>query len=170
MVLVPIVWGQGDLERKYAEVANYLGGEQEAIDDSCYEISSYLNNARVGNNYIFMVNSCQIVYWLSDARYPTRYIHPSDPLKKEYMLQAIDGPGATRLRELETILRKKPEYIIWRQHIWPQPKKELANFLKSAINSDFTIVEEIDNHLIYKRKENINPIKNRQNRPTGDTQ
>ncbi|MDD5759371.1 MAG: glycosyltransferase family 39 protein [Desulfobulbaceae bacterium] len=153
LALLPFLCGQGNLMTKHSKVINHLIGESKTIDDPCGDISAYLNKIGVANRYILMMNSCQIVYWQTGAKYPTKYIHPSDLLEKEYMLQAIDGPDATRENELKEILEKRPKFIIWRRDKWPQPNKTLDTILRYNLDLFYTIDTEMAGHIIYKMKE-----------------
>jgi 4-amino-4-deoxy-L-arabinose transferase-like glycosyltransferase len=139
---------------KYRQVASRLvNGRQPLMDDTCYKIAGFLEDRGVENQYIYMLNECHIVYWLTGSRYPTRYIHPSNIFKREYMLKIIDGPGTTKEGELQKILSRKPAFIVYKQKGWPQPKGEFKDILMKELKEKYTLVKVIDKYSkIYERK------------------
>jgi len=143
---------QGNVITHYKEISSRLIQKQPLLNDSCYKIVRFLKNENVKDQYIYMVNSCQIVYWLTENRYPTKYVHPSNLLLKEYMLKIIDGPNATKEKELLKILSKSPQFIIWKQTLWPEQLEEFKKILDNEIQANYKLIKTIDNYYyLYKR-------------------
>lgn len=125
----------------------------EDLDDTCDEIAEYLNEDGVMGRYVYMVNNCHIVYFLTKSKYPTRYIHPTDIIKYDYMLKAVDGPEATDDKELQKILLKKPAFIVYKAGRWPTPDDSFREMLFIELKKEYRLVKVIsDNYFIYKRK------------------
>jgi hypothetical protein len=133
--------------------------KQPLLNDSCYKITRFLKDADVKDQYIYMVNSCQIVYWLTENRYPTKYIHPSNLLLKEYMLKIIDGPNATKEKELLKILSKSPQFIIWKQTSWPQQLEDFKKILDNEIHFNYKLINTIDIYYHIYRRESPKQVK-----------
>ena len=127
-------------------------------DDTCFRIARFLNDKGVRGRYIYMVNSCQIDYWLTGSLIPTKYIHPSNLLlrEREYMLKGIDGSGASREKELESILEKYPKFIVFRNDLWPEDLRSLKVLIDRKMASSYQLVDTIDAHYeIYELKEHL---------------
>jgi len=149
---------QGNVLKYYKEIFSHYTHKQLPRNDSCFKIAKYLTTAGVKDKYIYMVNSCQIVYWLTESRYPTKYIHPSNLFLKEYMLKIIDGPNATKERELLKILGKNPAFIVYRKDLWPVQLESFKTILDEKLHTGYKLINIIDtDYLIYKSDE-FNPI------------
>lgn len=145
---------QGNVVKHYREIISHLIQKQPLFNDSCYKIADFLETKGVKDHYIYMVNSCQIVYWLTESRYPTKYIHPSNLLIKEYMLRIIDGPDATKEKELRAIFDKHPVFIIHRADLWPEKPESFKTILDFELRTNYELVKTIDTYyVIFKRRE-----------------
>ncbi|MDX2244486.1 MAG: glycosyltransferase family 39 protein [Leptolyngbyaceae cyanobacterium bins.302] len=72
-------------------------------------IAEYLNSKVKADDYIYVVDNAPIVYFLTNAKIPTRYAFPS------FLLLRPDLPNiisVNALAELDRILQKQPLYII----------------------------------------------------------
>jgi 4-amino-4-deoxy-L-arabinose transferase-like glycosyltransferase len=150
---------QENIFKNYREIFSQLMRKQPLLNDSCYKITRFLKDADVKDQYIYMVNSCQIVYWLTENRYPTKYIHPSNLLLKEYMLKIIDGPNATKEKELLKILSKSPQFIIWKQTSWPQQLEDFKKILDNEIHFNYKLINTIDIYYHIYRRESPKQVK-----------
>jgi len=147
---------QGNVVKHYREIVSRLIQKQPLFDDSCYRIARFLEMNNVRNHYIYMVNACQIAYWLTGSRYPTKYIHPSNLLLREYMLKIIDGPDATKEKELLAILDKRPLFIIHRKDLWPQQPESFQTILELELQAHYDLVKTVDTYyVIFKRRDGI---------------
>lgn len=163
VLLIIVVMGflyslQGNVLKYYAEMRSDLAEEKPIGDDTCSRIARFLNAEGVKDQYIYMVNSCQIDYWLTGSRCPTKYIHPSNILlrEREYMIKGIDGPGASREKELQAILEKHPKFIIYRNDLWPEDLRSFKDLLDRELISSYELVKTIDTHYeIYELKKNL---------------
>ena len=147
---------QGNVVKHYRVIFSHLIQKQPLFDDSCYKIADYLKRDGIESDFIYMVNSCQIVYWLTGSRYPTKYIHPSNLLIKEYMLRIVDGPDATKEKELRAIFDKHPLFIIHRADLWPEQPVEFKTMLDNELRAHYEHVKSIDTFQIYKRR--VSPL------------
>lgn len=144
---------QRNVAKYYKEIFLQFIHGQPLMNDSCYKIADFLRNEDVKGQYIYMVNSCQIVYWLTESRYPTIYIHPSNLLEKEFMLKLMDGPDASREKELLRILGKRPKFIIRKRASWPKHLDNFKSILENELEVNYGLTNIIDTYYyIYKRK------------------
>lgn len=137
----------------YREIASKVMLRQPLDDDTCYQIAEYLNKENVKGKYIYLLNNCHIVYFLTDSRLPTKYVHPTNIIKYDYMLKVIDGPEATDETELQKILLKKPAFIVYKDGSWPTPDDDFRKMLFIELDKQYRLVKVInDDHFIYRRK------------------
>jgi hypothetical protein len=144
---------QGNVMKYDKKIVTRIIQKKPLVDDSCYKIARFLNNENVKGQYIYMVNSCHIVNWLTESKYPTKYIHPSNLLEREYMIKIIDGPNATKEKELLNILSKNPAFIVLKQASWPEQLDRFEEILETEIGSNYELVQTINTfYHVYKRK------------------
>jgi hypothetical protein len=149
---------KGSVLKSYAELRSNLTEGRPIGDDTCSRIARFLNSQGVKDQYIYMADSCQIDYWLTGSRCPTKYIHPSNILlrEREYMIKGIDGPGASREKELQAILKKHPKFIVYRRDLWPEDLRSLKDLLDRELISSYELVKTIDMHYeIYELNRNL---------------
>lgn len=146
---------QGNVVKHYKKIISHIVGKQPLFDDSCYRIADFLRINGAENQYIYMVNSCQIVYWLTGSRYPTKYIHPTNLLLREYMLKIMDGPDATKEKELLAILDKRPLFIVHRSDLWPPDLETFKTLLDNELSANYEAVMSIDTYYQIYRRENL---------------
>lgn len=159
-IVLLMVLGLGFFHSLQHSVVKYYGALRANLiaqrplgDDTCARVARFLNARGAKGRYIYMVNSCQIVYWLTESRYPTKYIHPSNLLIKEYMLKVMDGPEATREGELRSILAKQPLFIAYRTDLWPKELERFKRILDDELKTRYELVQTIDMHYeIYSRR------------------
>jgi 4-amino-4-deoxy-L-arabinose transferase-like glycosyltransferase len=138
---------------RYIQVISRLYHRDTLVDDSCYRVARYLDEKNVRGKYIYMANRCQIAYWLTGAKHPTKYIHPTNLLFKEYLLKAIDGEDATGEKELMKILGRKPLFIVHKRELWPQPGENYKRILERVLTGKYELVKIIDTYYhIYRRR------------------
>lgn len=118
--------------------------------DKGYQLANYLTERNVSGKYIFVCGRYHIVYWLTDAKLPTRYVQPSN-LFREFYLKAIEGEQATVASEFNSIFKKKPVYVIVGGRC-SHNKKWALNF-SEEVQRNYELETRLDqNTLIYKRK------------------
>jgi 4-amino-4-deoxy-L-arabinose transferase-like glycosyltransferase len=89
----------------------HFKGEQYWKDTQA-ETAAYLMDRIKPEDYIYTVNGFPIVYFLTNAKIPTRYAFPP------FLVSRPDLPnitGVDALQELDRIFEKKPTYILVRQ-------------------------------------------------------
>lgn len=123
--------------------------------DKSATIAQYLQG-KVDKNYIYVFDDEPIIYYLTNAKIPTKYIFPDFILVEEFSKVA----GVDPIREFISILKKQPLYIIKRN----QGSGFIANnpayvgvdrYLKPYLKQDekfkssqqTTIRAELDRHL-----------------------
>jgi 4-amino-4-deoxy-L-arabinose transferase-like glycosyltransferase len=147
---------QDNVVRLYRELGTRFIQQQPLMDDSCYRIARFLEKNNAAGHYVYMVNACQISGWLAGSRYPTKYIHPSNMLLREYMLKIIDGPGATKEKELRAILEKHPLFIIHRTDLWPQQLADFRTILDRELQDNYALVATVDTtYVIFRRRDGM---------------
>lgn len=108
--------------------------------DTSALIAEYLKLRIKPNDYIYIVNDVPIVYFLTDAKIPTRYAFPP------FLLIQSDFPnitGVNPLEELNLILQKQPVYIIKRKTYtdlnYVNNNKIFLNKLNQALDKSYQI-------------------------------
>ncbi|MBF2026742.1 MAG: glycosyltransferase family 39 protein [Oscillatoriales cyanobacterium C42_A2020_001] len=111
-------------------------------------IAEYLKPNVKPNDYIYVVDNAPIVYFLVDAKIPTRYAFPP------FLLIRPDLPnitGVNSLEELERILQKQPTYIIkprtFQDLAQVDDNKNFINRLNQALEQSYrreTSIQEFD--------------------------
>jgi hypothetical protein len=154
LIITGLIYALHGRVMKYdREIVSRIIHHKPLVDDSCYEIARLLNKENVRGKYIYMVNSCHIVNWLTESKYPTKYIHPSNLLEREYMIKIVDGPNATKEKELLIILSKNPAFIVFKQASWPEQLNKFEEILDTEIEKNYEMVQTIDtSYNVYKRK------------------
>lgn len=112
-------------------------------------VAEYLKQAGAEGEVLFFT-SMQIGYWLTDARLPTKYAHPSN-IAKPYLLRAIDGDQATPLKELESIFAQQPLFVITPVAGVRYFPDELRAAFRQELEQRYTLVEQINGQRIYRR-------------------
>jgi len=154
VIIAGIVYAlQGSVLKHDSEIVSRIVLKKPLVDDSCYKIARLLNEENVRGKYIYMVNSCHVVNWLTESKYPTKYIHPSNLLEREYMIKIVDGPNATKEKELLNILSKNPAFVVYKQASWPEQLDKIKEILDNELQANYEALKTIDtDYHIYKRK------------------
>ena len=113
-------------------------------------IAEYLKPKINPSDYIYVVDSIPVVYFLTDAKIPSRYAFPP------FLLIQKDLPnitGVVPLEELNLILQKQPVYIIKRKIYtdisFVNDNKIFLNNLNQALDKSYhieTSINEFDLH------------------------
>jgi len=140
---VNIIWVQ------YRYLFHHVIYDQQPVQDTGYKIARLLNTYDVSDKYIFLTQY-NIVYWLTDAKIPTKYVHPSN-LGKERLLKVADGDKASVRQELINILNKRPEFIVTPDWVSFYGLDDNL-LLKNEIRHHYTLVKQIDTNFVFQRK------------------
>jgi hypothetical protein len=62
---------------------------------------------------IFVFNYQPVLYFLTDARLPTRHVLPADWARRYSAVTGVDP-----LKELDTVFRARPEYVVFLDTDW----------------------------------------------------
>ena len=119
-------------------------------EDTGYQVAAYLNQQGVDGQYVYLIKN-PIAYWLTNARLPLKYVHPSN-VGKENMIRLLEGEGMTSDALFKTVLAKKPLFIV-------KPNAEsvfLAGnrsaLLKEELENHYTLSKTFGSTLVYERK------------------
>lgn len=120
-------------------------------NDTPAMIAEYLKPRVNSDDYIYVAEYVPIVYFLVDAKIPTRYAFPS------FLLAKPDLPNITSvapLEELDRILQKKPVYIIKPQSFGDsaqfQENKNFIDKLNQELNKNYQKETSINEFDLYK--------------------
>jgi 4-amino-4-deoxy-L-arabinose transferase-like glycosyltransferase len=137
-----------DSNTKYVYFRNFKGiknwGDTSAL------ITDYLKPRIKSNDYIYIVNQVPIVYFLTDAKIPTRYAFPP-------FLMIQDGlpniTGVNPPEELERILQKQPVYVVKLKTYPPNyanQNKIFLNKLNQTLDNSYQREISIDGLDLYR--------------------
>lgn len=114
-------------------------------------IGEYLKPRVKPDDYIYIVSGVPIVYFLTDAKIPTRYAFPP------FLLIQKDLPnitGVVPLEELDLILKKQPAYIINRKIYtdtqFVNENKVFLDKLNQTIEKSYKIDTSIGEYDLYR--------------------
>jgi hypothetical protein len=126
----------------------YLVG-RENWGDNYAMIANYLRlRIRSMKDYIYVVDSQPIIYYLSEARIPTRYAFPYFLVSDLNQITGIDA-----LKEFDSIFLKNPLYVIVKEK--PEISRSNESFyekLNAILLSEYQLETTMKSHKIYRRK------------------
>jgi hypothetical protein len=116
-----------------------------------YEIAEYLKAENPGNKPVYFMGA-QMAEWLLGAKPILKQATTPSNIGREYLMKALDGPGATTFSELTAILNKKPEFIVKPTVVfYLNGHPEALALLSEKLLMNYEPVREIDQFVIYKR-------------------
>ncbi len=108
-------------------------------------IARYLKGQISPQDYIYVVNGQPIIYFLTKAQLPTRYVFPpliiSEPISR---VANVDYPG-----EVERILEKAPRAVLIRDD---NEESTRVNEIRARLQRDYTVGTRIADTVVYIRK------------------
>ena len=114
----------------------------------------YLQEHVNKEDYIYIADLPVTIYFLVDAKIPTKYAFPS--FMNDQNLQKI--PGINSVQELTSIMRKKPIYVVKMEK--PDPidptfprDDEFYGSLNSYLKKDYVLDKQIKNIQVYRLRE-----------------
>ncbi len=113
-------------------------------DDREAMIASYLKPRLNKNDYIYIVNHQPIIYYLTQAKIPTKYPFPSHLTSLSQMLPVHS------IQELHSIMSKNPQYIIMAKKDNIDPN--YLQVLNSYLYHEYFLENTIENVELYRRK------------------
>jgi hypothetical protein len=122
-------------------------------NDTPAAIASYLKPKLRSGDYIFIVSDFPVVYFLADAKIPTRYAFPP------FLIIQEDLPNITGVvpaKELGLILQKKPIYIVTRNSVvdekhFPNNQRFFEQLVRSLEKAYF-VEANIGSYRLYRLK------------------
>ncbi len=122
---------------------NYVK-ENRYMIDTPREIADYLKSRISENDYLYIADYQPILYYLLDARIPTKYIFPPIIYDEHFSKMAgIDG-----VKELKYIISKKPLYITLCKCLI----NDFYAQLDDSISNEYKLEKTIAGVEIYRRK------------------
>jgi hypothetical protein len=117
-------------------------------------IADYLKPRLHPKDYIFVVNDFPIIYYLTNARIPTRYAFPP------FLIIQKDLPNITGIvpvKELQLILQMKPAYIVMRNSVATDEKylgsnRSFFETLRRSLAKDYSLDSRMRGYSIYGLK------------------
>jgi hypothetical protein len=114
-----------------------------AQGDVNVNIARYLKGEISPQDYIYVVNGQPIIYFLTKAQLPTRYVFPpliiSEPISR---VANVDYPG-----EVERIFEKSPRAVLTRDE-----DSTRVNEIRSRLQRDYVVGTRIGDTVVYIRK------------------
>jgi 4-amino-4-deoxy-L-arabinose transferase-like glycosyltransferase len=129
------------LEKSYVPwVSTYL-----TEGDVNVNIARYLKRVISPRDYIYVVNGQPIIYFLTEARLPTRYVFPpliiSEPISR---VANVDYP-----REVERIFDKAPRAVLIRDN---KEENTRVSEIEARVQGDYVVGTRIGDTSVYIRK------------------
>lgn len=121
--------------------------------DTSAQVSEYLRERIDKDSYIYVVDYQPIIYFLTEAKIPTRYAFPSFLVSNPDLSKITNITGIKPLEELKKIINKKPIYIIMRRF---QEDDTIANNqsfyrkLNQRLNRAYRLEVSIDSVNLYR--------------------
>ena len=142
------------ITNEYEKLISRFQNQQELTYGSAYEIASYLNQEDIFQEPVYMMSD-QIVYWLIDAKPPSKLTtHPSN-IAKEYLLKAVVDSNTSTEIEMGKILAQKPKFIVKENYLWYLSDKTQARLLLAkTLRENYRLVKQIRGKQIYRRTSN----------------
>lgn len=113
--------------------------------DANMNIARYLKGRISSEDYIYVVNGKPIVYFLTKARLPTRYVFPpliiSGPISR---VANVDYPG-----EVERIFDKAPRAVLIRDN---KEENTRVSEIEARVQGDYVVGTRIGDTSVYIRK------------------
>ncbi len=126
--------------------------------DNGNQVIDYLNRKGVSGKYLFFLQY-HIGYWLTGAKLPTKFVHPSNIVRISY-LHSMGDHNATPERELKGIFSKEPAFIIVPQYIWyfDLNCQRCFHILQMELEDNYTVDKIIGRTIIFERRKGDNGL------------
>jgi hypothetical protein len=154
MILVALAMTRASVIPEYENVMSRFFAGERLTYGAQYEIAEYLKRENAAREPIYLMDD-QIVYWLIDAKPPTKSTtHPAN-ITNPRLLKILVGPGTTTETELATILAKNPRFIMTDcvSYSYLRNRQAVRSLLRDALNTHYELVKEIQGRQIYRRRQ-----------------
>lgn len=123
-------------------------GEKLKLNDTPARVSDYLRSRLKSSDYIYVVDYESVVYFLTGARVPTRYVYSFIYTDSEIWDSVL---GVNAFEEMKKALSHKPSYVILsgRKKVGT---KQFDSYLKKHLEENYALDKVIDGILIYRSK------------------
>ena len=106
--------------------------------DPVVEISRMIRAGLKPGETIFVANYHPVIYALTDAALPTRFVFPAQ-LTGEF----TDIAGINTDAEVARIMASRPRFVVIDRGWWPRLRESAAAIISEALESDYTQVGEV---------------------------
>jgi hypothetical protein len=132
-------------------VMAYTNARQRGERADVLAVGSYLRE-RQSAGCLFVFNRLPIMYYLSGACVPSKYVFPNHLSE----ISEVRGTTNSGLPELRRVLNSQPATIFVRRPHTPDTDPEAIQILENALRENYTLVFERDGHLqqydVYARR------------------
>ncbi len=121
--------------------------------DTAYKVVHYLRSRNVRGQYVYF-RIFHIGHWLTGARIPTRFVHPSD-IGKPFLLTSLYTRSTSTIGELQHVFQKRPVYVVSTLNENQFPKnKAAARLFDNELETNYDLEKVIDGIGIFRRRVN----------------
>jgi hypothetical protein len=118
-----------------------------------HDIASYLAKENPSGRPVFLLRE-HIAYWFMGTRPLTRLsAHPSN-IWKQYLMEAMEGPGATSESELRRVFDQSPEFVVMARtnREWSLLNPPAWALLETILSERYELVTRIEGRPVYRRR------------------
>jgi hypothetical protein len=109
-----------------------------ALPDPVQEVAAAIRQDLAPGESIFVVNYHPVLYFMTGAELPTRYIFPAQLTGNHYQVTGIDPE-----EEVRRILGTQPRMIILDRGWWWSIRPEAAALIEAALADDYELAETV---------------------------
>lgn len=113
------------------------------VDVSVYT-ADYLRQRMAPDDYLFVADAGPVLYYLTDARIPTRYALPAFLNRPEVAAMT----GVDPLAEMERIMALRPRYVVLVEEYLHDPA--FFDALQAHLARDYVLEQNIEGQLLYR--------------------
>ncbi len=119
--------------------------------DEVHQLVEWLKARDVEGRPVYFMQY-HIAAWLSGARQPTPYAHPT-ALNRPDWLSVWEGEGSTAVGEMQKIFDQQPLFVVRQEDrsylaMWPQA----VALLEATLAADYRLATRFDEILVYERR------------------
>lgn len=108
-------------------------------DDPVRRVSAIIRAGLQPGETIFIANYHPVIYALTDAALPSRFIFPAQLTGEFTQVADIDTDA-----EVTRIMATKPRFVVVDRGWWPRMRESAAAIITAALERDYALVAEVD--------------------------
>ncbi len=129
----------------YITACMYITGKKT---DKDLEVAKYLAARSVEGRYVYF-HAVHIGLWLTNAKSPTRFIHPTNMDKSEVLASLYSEPSTAK-QELNEIFARKPIYVVTRLRSTVSAESEFTQGLDKKLKQGYRLEKAVGNIGIFR--------------------